>query len=310
MTGYRDAVHPANHQLTLPDGRQMDVLLGGDPAGPPLVMHHGTPYDSTGFTDWHQSCMERGVRLVSASRPGYATSTRLPGRDVANAARDTAAILDLLGAETFMTAGWSGGGPHALACAALLPDRCLGVATLAGAGRYGAPDLDFLDGMGPENVVEFGAALAGEPALRAWMAQEGEGYRHITAEQLAEALGGLVPQVDRDALHDGHAELMAHTFRRCLERGFDGWVDDDLAFVRDWGFDLAEVRAPVTVWQGDLDLMVPFAHGRWLVDHLPTASARTAPGHGHISLIAQFREEILQGLMESSGVHGEGGQRS
>jgi pimeloyl-ACP methyl ester carboxylesterase len=154
------------HTMTLPDGRTLEVFLGGDPAGLPLVMHHGTPSGSTMFADWHDACVAHGLRLICVSRPGYTTSTRLPGRDVASAARDTAAVLDHFGHTEFLTAGWSGGGPHALSCAALLADRCRAAATLAGVGPYGAAGLDFLAGMGPENVEEFGAALEGEAALR------------------------------------------------------------------------------------------------------------------------------------------------
>lgn len=292
---------PTNHALALPDGRTVDVFLGGDPQGFPLVMHHGTPSDSTTFADWHDACAARGLRLICVSRPGYATSTRLAGRRVAHAAVDTAAVLDHLGLDRFITAGWSGGGPHALACAALLADRCLAAATLAGVGPYGAPDLDFLAGMGPENIDEFGAALAGEAAVRAWMEENGAGFRDVTGEQIAEAYGGLVPQIDKDVLTGGYAEHMAAETRRALEHGFDGWVDDDLAFCLDWGFAVEDVAVPVTVWQGDLDLMVPFAHGRWLGEHIPSAQARMAPGHGHISLVTRYRDEILDDLLDRSG---------
>lgn len=286
----------ATRPLTLPDGRTLDVFLGGDPSGFPLVMHHGTPSDSTTFADWDGPCAERGLRLICASRPGYATSTRLPGRDVAQAAHDTADLLDLLGHDAFVAGGWSGGGPHALACVALLPERCRAAATLAGVGPSGHPDLDFLAGMGPENVEEFGAAQRGEVALRSWMAEAGEPFRHVTGEQIAEAFGGLVPQIDVDVLQAGYADQMAAETRRALEHGFDGWIDDDLAFSRPWGFEVDDIRRPVTVWQGDLDLMVPFAHGEWLARHLPTATRRTATGHGHISLVTRYRDEILDDL--------------
>jgi pimeloyl-ACP methyl ester carboxylesterase len=289
----------ATHPVTLPDGRLLDVFLGGDEGGFPLVMHHGTPSDSTTFADWDEPCRTRGLRLICASRPGYATSARLPGRDVASAASDTADLLDLLGHGAFVTGGWSGGGPHALACAALLPDRCQAAATLAGVGPAGHDDLDFLADMGPENVEEFGAAERGEADLRAWMAASGEPFRHVTGEQIAEAFGGLVPQIDVDVLTGGYAEQMAAETRRALEHGFDGWIDDDLAFVRPWGFDVGDISRPVTVWQGDLDLMVPFAHGTWLADHLPTATRRMAPGHGHISLVTRYRDEILDDLAAS-----------
>ena len=285
------------------DGRDLDVLVGGaDPgsAAVTVVMHHGTPSDATCWTDWSDAAADRDALLVSVSRPGYATSTRQPGRSVASCADDVVEVLDSLGVDDFVTAGWSGGGPHALACAALLPGRCRAVATLAGVGPFVVDDLDFLAGMGPENVEEFGAALEGEPALRAWLATNGEAFRHVTGEQIAAAFGGLVPQADKDVLVGGYADSMAAVDRRALQHGFDGWVDDDLAFSRDWGFDLADISLEVTVWQGDLDLMVPREHGEWLVAHLPRARAVAPQGHGHISLVTDHREQILDSLLAAA----------
>ena len=287
----------ATTSFTLPDGRALDVLLGGHAAGLALVMHHGTPSDSTTFTDWDEACATRGLRLICASRPGYATSSRLPGRAVAQAVQDTTALLDQLGHDQFLTAGWSGGGPHALACAALLPERCRAAATLAGVGPWGQPGLDFLAGMGPENVAEFGAALGGEAAVRSWLQAHGEAFRHVTGVELAAAFGGLLPAIDREVLSGGYAEHMAAEMRRALAPGFDGWADDDLAFTRAWGFALASIRCPVTVWQGDLDLMVPFTHGRWLAREVPGARAVLVPGHGHVSLVTRFRDPILDELV-------------
>jgi pimeloyl-ACP methyl ester carboxylesterase len=286
----------ATTSFTLPDGRTLDVLLGGHAAGLALVMHHGTPSDSTTFSDWDAACSARGLRLIGVSRPGYATSSRLPGRTVAQAVQDTAALLDRLGHDHFLTAGWSGGGPHALACAALLPERCRAAATLAGVGPWGQPDLDFLAGMGPENVAEFHAALEGEAAVRGWLQVNGEAFRQVTGVELAAAFGGLLPAIDQEVLGDGYAEHMAAEMRRALAPGFDGWVDDDLAFTRAWGFELAAIRCPVMVWQGDLDLMVPFAHGRWLAGAVPGARAVLVPGHGHVSLVTRFRDQILDEL--------------
>ncbi len=283
--------------IPLADGRSLDVFLGGDPLGVPLLIHHGTPSCATTFADWHEACAARGLRLISMSRPGYVASTRQPGRTVASAARDAAELLKHFGHTVFYTAGWSGGGPHALACAVLLPETCRGAALLAGVGPYGEPDLDFLGGMGPENIEEFGAALAGEATLRAWKHANVEPFRHVTGDDLAAAFGGLVPQIDKDELTGGYADTMAATFRRALAPGFDGWVDDDLAFTQPWGFDLARITAPVTVWQGDLDLMVPFTHGAWLARAIPGATLRAVPGHGHISLVTQYRGAILDELV-------------
>lgn len=290
--------------IALPDGRFTDVLLGGDPAGYPLVMHHGTPGDSTIFADWHAPCLARGIRLICASRPGYAASTRVVGRSVAQVAGDVTAILDRLGHTRFMTAGWSGGGPHALACAALLADRCAATATLAGVGPFVTDDLDFLAGMGPENVAEFGAALQGEPTLRTWLQENAEPLRTVTGDVLAHAFGGLVPAVDKEVLGGGYASLLAAAIRHALERGFDGWIDDDLAFTQPWGFSVGDIRVPVTVWQGEQDLMVPFAHGRWLLRTVPGAQGRMVAGHGHFSLVARYRDAVLEDLQRSAGAAG------
>jgi pimeloyl-ACP methyl ester carboxylesterase len=292
--------------LTFPDGRVVEVFLGGDPAGYPLVMHHGTPADATTFADWHESCQARGMRLICASRPGYAASTRLVGRSVADVAADTSAILDWLGQSRFITAGWSGGGPHALACAALLPDRCAAAATLAGVGPFGADDLDFLAGMGDENVAEFGAALKGEEALRLWMHENAEPFRTVTGEALAQAFGGLVPEVDKDVLVGGYADLFAAVICRSLEHGFDGWIDDDLACTQPWGFSVGDIRTPVTVWQGELDLAVPFAHGRWLLSHIPGALGQMVAKHGHFSLVTRYRDAVLADLQRKAGQVEEG----
>jgi pimeloyl-ACP methyl ester carboxylesterase len=283
--------------IVLANGRIAEVATGGDPAGHALVMHHGTPGDATTFADWHAPCLARGLRLICLSRPGYAGSGRLPRRAVAQVSDDVATILDALGHHRFVTCGWSGGGPHALACAARLPGRCIAAATLAGVGPYLADDLDFLAGMGQENIDEFGAALKGEVALRRWLMDNGESLRHVTGPELADAFGDLVAPVDRAVLVGGFADELAAVIRRALAPGFDGWIDDDLAFVSAWGFSLDDVRVPVAVWQGELDRMVPFAHGRWLLRHVPGAQARLVSGHGHLSLVAQHREKVLDELL-------------
>lgn len=113
-----------------------------------------------------------------------------------------------------------------------------------------------------------------------------------------------MPQVDKDVLVEGFAEELAAGIRRALAGGFDGWVDDDLAFVRPWGVDLGRITSPVTVWQGDLDLMVPAAHGAWLAGHVPGAVARTPEGHGHISLVTAYRGRILDELLAASRAPG------
>ena len=280
-------------------GRALDVLVAGAQTGPALVLHHGTPSDATLWDGWDDIARARGLRLVAISRPGYATSTRRSGRRIADVVDDVETALQHFESPWFVTAGWSGGGPHALACAARLPS-CRAAATLGGVGAYGVADLDFLNGMGPENHAEFGAALQGERVLREWLAENAEAMRSVTGSELAAAFGGLVPQADKDVLNGGLAERMAATMRRALANGFDGWIDDDLAFIQPWGFELSTIAVPVAVWQGDLDLMVPFAHGEWLRRHLPHATPHPAPGHGHISLMVAYRDAIVDELLANA----------
>lgn len=270
--------------ITLPDGRHLEVEVTGPDDGPVIVFHHGTPGAATPLPAHARGAAARGYRLVTTCRPGYGDSTRQPGRSVADVAADTVAVLDHVGVETCLTAGWSGGGPHALACGALLPERVRAVLVIAGVAPYDAAGLDFLAGMGPENVVEFEAALAGEATLRPVLDEQQRTLAAISPEDVAASLGGLVPPVDVASLTGELAECLADEFRRGLAHGVDGWLDDDLAFTRHWGFELADLRVPTCVWQGSEDLMVPFAHGEWLAAHVPGVVAHLEPGEGHLSI--------------------------
>jgi len=278
-----------------PDGRNLDVLRHGAPDAFPLVFHCGTPNAPAEFPQLFDAVTDRGWQLVAHARPGYAGSARHEGRSIADAASDVAAILDHIGQTEFVVLGWSGGGPHALACAALLPDRCRAAASLAGVAPYDAEGLDSLAGMGPENVEEFGAAARSHDELRDFLENFAAGLRDITAEQVAGELGGLIDHVDRGALTGEVAASMARMLRRAVSTGIAGWFDDDLAFVKPWGFDLDTIPVPVSIWQGAHDKMVPFAHGEWLADHVPNARVHLYDDEGHLSLVNQL-PRILEDL--------------
>jgi pimeloyl-ACP methyl ester carboxylesterase len=284
----------ADH-LDLPDGRRLDIRVSGPEAGLPLVFHHGTPGAATAVRSFEAAAHRRGLRLVTLSRPGYGGSTRQPGRSVVDVAADTAAVLDALGAEHCLVAGWSGGGPHALACAART-DAVDAVLVIAGVAPYGADGLDWMAGMGDENVAEFGTALEGEQPLRRFLEAEREHLKGVDPADIVSSLESLLPDVDRAVLTDEFAEDMAAGFHEGLRLGVDGWLDDDLAFLEPWGFDLGEISVPTMVWQGSADLMVPFAHGRWLASHLPGASVHLEPGEGHLSIGLGACEEMLTEL--------------
>lgn len=282
--------------LRLADGRNLEYLVAGPEDGTPLVFHHGTPFAAFLFEPMVAAAAGHGLRMVVYSRPGYAGSSPQPGRTVAAVAEDVSALLAELGAERFLTVGWSGGGPHALACAALLPGRCVAAATVAGVAPYDAEGLDWLDGMGAENIEEFGAAKAGVEPLTAFLSAQADALANVQGDQIAAALGDLVSEVDRRALSDAFADYSAAAFRKAVSEGIAGWRDDDLAFVADWGFDPAAVQTPVAIWQGAEDRMVPFAHGRWLADHVTGAAVHLHPAEGHLSLMLERFDDVVAEL--------------
>jgi pimeloyl-ACP methyl ester carboxylesterase len=303
--------------ITRPDGRTIDFLVAGPATGLPLVLHEGTPGGLVLYPPTVRAARMRGLRVVLAARPGYEGSTPRPGRRVADVAEDTAAVLDELGADTFVTAGWSGGGPHALACAAALPGRCLAAASIAGVAPHAAKGLDWLAGMGPENVAEFGATVRGEAALTEFLDHEAAMLSTLTGESVAESLGDLVIEADQAVLTGEFADHVAASLRASMNSGIAGWRDDDLAFVKDWGFSLgwespglespglespAQMSAPVAVWQGDQDRMVPFAHGQWLAANIRGARVHLMPGDGHLSMTVSAFDRILDDLLDLAGL--------
>lgn len=284
-------------QIATPDGRLLDLWLAGPPDGQALLFHSGSPGAGIPF-DWQvRALAERGLRYVSASRPGYGSSTRREGRSVADVAGDTEAVLDHLGVDRAWILGWSGGGPHALACAALLPGRVRGTALIAGVAPYPAEGLDWLAGMGAENVEEFGAALAGPAALIPFKERAWPVFRSITPHEVADAFGDLIDDVDRGSLTGELAEYMAALFHEGLRESYWGWFDDDMAFTRPWGFDLASIPGRVHLWQGAHDRMVPFGHGQWLAAHVANACPHLLPGQGHLSLIVDAFPQIIDELL-------------
>jgi pimeloyl-ACP methyl ester carboxylesterase len=282
--------------LATSGGAQVEYLVddAAEPDAPLLVFHHGTPAAGPLDPALLVPARVHGFRLVELVRPGYGASTRQAGRRVADVAPWVSALADLLGHERFATIGWSGGGPHALATAALLPERCVGALSLAGVAPFGMDGLDWLEGMGQDNIDEFGAALAGDDALTAYLEGQAGVLAEVRGEAVIDAMASLLPAVDRGFLTGEAAETMAAALRFSLAGGVDGWFDDDRAFCAPWGFDLARVRVPVLVWQGSDDLMVPFAHGRWLAENVPSARVRLSEGDGHLSMVARVGEGIAE----------------
>jgi len=281
-----------------PDGRTLTVREGGDAAGFPVLFISGTPGSSTLDEAHVRDAEERGIRLFSYDRPGYGGSTRHERRSVADCAGDIAAVCDALGIERLGVWGISGGGPHALAAAALLPERVVGAASLASPAPYGAEGLDYFEGMGEQNVEEFGVIFEGEEVHRASMERQRAELLSIAPEQLVEAWQTLLGPADREVATGQFAANLLDHMRAGIGPQGDGWLDDDVAFVSPWGFDLEDIRVPLQLWHGEQDKFVPFAHGVWLAERIQNVDARLSAADGHLTLFLRRVPEIHAWLLE------------
>ncbi|MFN8161674.1 MAG: alpha/beta hydrolase [Solirubrobacterales bacterium] len=280
-----------------PGGRRIEAHLAGPEDGRAVIFHTGTPDAGMVYRTMVEDGAERGLRHVTYCRPGYGDSDRDEGRRVADCAADVAAVADALGLERFHTVGASGGGPHALASAALLGERVISAATMAGVAPHDAEGLDWLEGMGQKNHDEFGAAFAGTEPLRNYLDLEVEGMRGISGAEVREAFGDLLSEVDRAVLSGEFAEHVAEGCRAAIASGIWGWFDDDMAFIDRWGFDPGAIEVPVTIWQGAEDRFVPFAHGQWLAENVSGARARLPADEGHLSIVLRRYGDVLDDLL-------------
>jgi pimeloyl-ACP methyl ester carboxylesterase len=278
--------------IELPDGRNLEVATLGEPSGHTVLFHHGTPGSANLVKMLAPLADDGSLFVVTTSRAGYGKSSRLEGRDVAAVVRDAGAALDSLGRSDYVAVGWSGGGPHALACAALDAPRCLAAWSLAGVVPTNL-DFDWTAGMGPENVEEFALAKEGGPEYETHIARYGDAFATATKDNVVELFGGLFSEPDKAVLEPESArEEFAASIRRGFEFGWHGFYDDDQAFMKEWGFDPTTITVPVSVWFGDQDLMVPRTHGEWLAKSLPTASKHFFAGDGHVSLFLSHLDEL------------------
>ena len=273
-----------------PDGRTLAVEDAGDPAGRPVLVHLGTPNSRHLYGPWVADAAGRGLRLICYDRPGYGGSTPQPGRSIADCAGDVRAICAALGIDRLAMWGWSGGGAHVLACAALLPDLVAAAASLASLAPYGADGLDYFAGMGQDNIDEFRLLLTDPEAARTKIDKDVEGLLAASASDVAQGFASMSAPVDAAVLQGEVAAWLAYAVQDGLAPGSQGWWDDDRAHLGPWGFELADITIPVLLLHGRQDNFVPFGHGQWLATHIPGVEAHLLDNDGHLTLtLAEHR---------------------
>ena len=267
------------------DGRQLAVRVRGNPAGHPVFSLHGTPGSREGPHPKGGQLHGMGVRLISYDRPGYGRSDRKASRLVADAADDVRAIADYLDIDQFGVLGRSGGGPHALACAALLPHRVTRACALVSLAPPDAEGLNWFEGMADSNVAEYKSAATDPDQLAANLIATAAKIRADPAS-LVSTLGPEMPEADRRVVADaGIRAKLVKNFAEAVRDSADGWIDDALAFASPWDFDVSTIRVPVLLWHGEKDVFSPVAHTRWLAEQIPLAIRTIFPGKAHFGAL-------------------------
>ena len=264
------------------DGRRLTYCDNGDPAATPIISHHGTPGSRLDrHPDEDAMLADLGLRMISYDRPGYGESDPQPGRRVVDAADDVAALADHLGIDRFAVVGTSGGGPHALACSARLGPRISRVGVVVGGAPSDDPDFDFLEGMDQFNLDEFAAARDSEETLAAFLEPFVELVRTDPDGLIDEIAAHLPPSDQEVSRRPAHRVVARESLIESVRQGSRGWADDDRAFVKSWGFPLADAARETRLWQGELDVLVPRAHCAYQAERLPNARFELIPGAGH-----------------------------
>lgn len=286
------------HQVRTADGRSLIVERWGDPDGKPVFLLHGMPGSRLGPAPRGMVLYQRRMQLIAYDRPGYGGSDRHPGRTVADVAQDVAAIADAFGLDTFAVAGRSGGGPGALACAALLPDRVTRTAALVPLAPRDAEDLDWFAGMAASNVREYTTATTDPEELAARLIPRADGIRRDPGRLLDELRRELTAN-DRMIVADaGLRSMLLRNYREGLRHSAHGWIDDILAFSHPWGFDPADIRCPVLIWHGELDVFSPVGHSRWLASRIPGATTTIDPDAAHFAALRAL-PDVLNWLLRA-----------
>ena len=281
------------------DGRGLAVEESGAPGGYPVFLFHGTPGSRLGPIPRAMVLYQLGIRLITFDRPGYGRSDRRIGRAVADVADDVRQIADFLHLREFAVLGRSGGGPHALACAALLPGRITRVAVLVGLAPTHAEGLDWFEGMKASNAKEYLAVRSQGRLISSRLRLIAERIRENPTQLIASLYDDLT-QSDRKVVADaGIRRKLIETYVEAFRISADGWIDDLLAFCSPWGFDPRDIVVPTMLWHGANDTFSPVGHSRWLAANIPTSTVIVQSGTAHFGAF-DILPDVLSWLVESN----------
>jgi pimeloyl-ACP methyl ester carboxylesterase len=280
-----------SNALKLSDGRAIEYIDNGVSSKSALILHHGTPTSMTVWGTWLAAAAEKGIRAIACTRPGYAGSDRKVGHRIIDANDDLEEILNQLDIENFVSIGWSGGGPYALASGLL--KKCTGVQLIASVSPYDADDFDWFQDQTPEMVEE---AKVSAKSLEDSITFK-EGYytelRDMTTEQF------LVEYEKRSsfkAFENAYREFskdLSFSMRDALRDGAIGYAEDEYAFLSNWGFETKEIQVPVGIWQGLDDKSVSPHMAKWLNANIVKPTLKLLDGQHHGSIMVETREQIL-----------------
>ena len=276
-------------------GRTLGYAEYGPADGPPLFLFHGLPGSRLDAPQmWPEEPAD--VRVIAPDRPGFGTSAFRDGRRLTDWADDVRQLADSLGIGRFLVAGFSGGGPHALAVAHGLPDRVIAAGSIGGAGPVDTPGA--LAGMNRVNRLIFACARRAPRVLGLLIARHASQISHQPAKLIERSSRDRhLPEADRVAMTDPRLrELMIAAGPEAFRQGIRGVVHEAHICARPWGFAPATIKPPVLLWHGDQDTNVPLAMARDLADQIPGSSITVYPGEGHL-IVPRHWPEIQAALL-------------
>ena len=281
--------------ISTPDGRELWLESSGSPLGKTLLFHNGTPTSRKLFQEMVVEGTDRGAHLICYERPGYGGSTPHPGRSIADSVKDVLAIATYFRKERIAVWGISGGGPHAIAAAVLLPELVCAAATFASLAPITAPHFDFFQGMSEKKARERKLYFSDEVAFQNYLRESRQEILSANSHYLSAKLAAMAPEV---RVSRSFYEFSYETMRRAVEKGIEGYLEDYQAFFSEWGLDLSQNTVPIQLWHGRNDSDVPFHHSVWLSEAIPHSELNLTSTDGHFSILEKHRVRVMEWLLQ------------